>query len=206
MFFNFLLEKFGIDFWFERKEWLTKTGAESGLGLGDSGFSSGNLGSVSVEEVLHGLFGGELADRREDSESIGGEEDDVFGMSANTGNARAIDEFDWVRAAGVFGDRFVIVIGGVIFVEIDVFEHRSEPDCVEDLWFFFFGEVDTFSVASTFKVEDSGVGPTVLIVADEVAIWVGGDGCFSGSGEPKEEGGIAGFANVCRAVHAHHIF
>lgn len=52
--------------------------------------------------------------------------------------------------------------------------------------------------------KNPGVGLTVLVVADEVAVGVGGEGGLAGAGQAEEEGGVAFLSLVGRAVHGHH--
>ena len=104
MFFNFLFEKLCVDLWRQGEEGLAEARTERSLGFGDSGFRTGDLGGVAVEEVLHGLLRGELGDGGEDAECIGGQEDDVLGVSADAWDDGAFDMVDGVGAAGVFGE------------------------------------------------------------------------------------------------------
>jgi hypothetical protein len=62
--------------------------------------------------VVASLLGGQLADRREDTESITGEHDDILGLPMDhAGDASVGDELDGVRATGVLGDADIVVIG-----------------------------------------------------------------------------------------------
>ena len=59
-----------------------------------------------------------------------------------------------------------------------------------------------FGVAAALKVEDAGIRPAVLIVANESAAGVPAlSVVFAGSGEAEEEGHVAFLADVGRAVH-----
>ncbi len=83
------------------------------------------------------LFGSEAGDRREDTESIAAEHDDVGWLAV--GDARDLsvgNELDRVGAACILGDGNIIVIrvsvGRVVY---DIFEDGAEPDCSKDLGF-----------------------------------------------------------------------
>src|SRR5204862_8201255 len=41
---------------------------------------------VAAEEVIHGLFGRQPRDRRQDAECVGGQEDDIAAMSTHAGH------------------------------------------------------------------------------------------------------------------------
>jgi len=63
------------------QEGLGETGREGSLGLGDTVLGTGHLGSVTRDEVEHGLLGGELGDGRKDTTSVASEENDVGGVA-----------------------------------------------------------------------------------------------------------------------------
>ena len=44
----------------------------------------------------------------------------------------------------------------------------------------------------------------MFVVADEVAVGVGGEGGLAGAGQAEEEGGVTVLALVGRAMHGHH--
>ena len=61
-----------------------------------------------------------------------------------------------------------------------------------------------FGVAAALDVGDAVVVPAVLVVADQGAVRVGGEGRFARSGEAEEERDVAIGALVCGAVHREH--
>ena len=44
-----------------------------------------DLGSIAADEVVHGLFLGQLADRRQHPKGITAKQDQIFGVGAHTG-------------------------------------------------------------------------------------------------------------------------
>ena len=58
---------------------------------------------------------------------------------------------------------------------------------IPDLRLIFFGEVDTFGIAATFKVEDPIVPPAMFIITDETTAGISRKGSFACAGETKEE-------------------
>ena len=69
----------------------------------------------------------------------------------------------------------------------DVLEDAAKADRVVDLGLLRGGEVDAFRVTSALDVEDTSVGPDVLIITDEQAPRVGTERRFSRSRQTKEE-------------------
>jgi hypothetical protein len=126
--------------------------------------------------VIAGLFGGEFADRRQYPESIASQHDDVGGLTIDKARNFGIgNELDRVCTACIFGNTDIVVIRVTVkrYVD-DVLKDRSESDGVENVRFFLGGEVDAFGIASSFNVEYAGVGPDVLVIADEEAAGVCG--------------------------------
>lgn len=121
--------------------------------------SDKHIRSVASQEVILRLLGGELADGREDTESIASQHDDIAWLPVDhAGDLRVGNVFDRVRAAGVLRDRDVVVIrytrDGVVN---NVLQDRAKPDGVEDFWLLLSGEVDGLSIAATLNVEDTSI-------------------------------------------------
>lgn len=58
-------------------------------------------------------------------------------------------------------------------MELNVLQNGSESDGVKDFWLFLTSEVDTLRVASSLDVEDTIIGPAMLIISDQLTSWVG---------------------------------
>lgn len=138
------------------------------------------------------LFGGEAGYGGEDTESIASEHDDVGGLTVgDTWDLRVGDVLDRVGTTGVLGDGDVVVIGYTVGgVVDDVLEDRTEFDGTVDLGFLLGTEVDALGVASTLNVEDTGVGPDVLVVADQQSVGVGGESGLAGTGKTEEKSDV----------------
>lgn len=130
------------------------------------------------------LFGSQLANRWEDTKGIASQHDDVGRLLIGQAwNASVGDVLDRISAAGVLGDANVIVVGDAVErIVDDVFEDGTEADGGVDLGLLFRREVDALGVAATFDVEDTFVGPDVLVVADELTLGVGGESTGMRSG------------------------
>ena len=191
MFAEAIGEHRGVDGWMADEEGGAEAGGEGGLWFFDAIFGAGDAGGVTTDEVVHGLLGGEAADGGQDAEGITGEEDDVARVAADAGDLGVGDVLDGVSGAGVFGDGGAVVIDGAsFFVVDDVFEHRAEADGIVNFGFARAAEFNALGVAAAFDVEDAIVGPTMFVVADELAAWIGGEGGFAGAGEAEEEGDV----------------
>ncbi len=66
------------------------------------------------------------------------------------------------------------------------------------------GEADHLGVATTLEIEDALITPAVLVVADQLAGRIGGEGGLAGARQPEEDRGVAGVADVGRAMHRQH--
>ncbi len=54
--------------------------------------------------MIHGHFGCQLGDGRQDAKCIGGQKHDVLGMPRDTGNASVVDMIDRICGSRVFRD------------------------------------------------------------------------------------------------------
>lgn len=175
------------------EERLSEAGREGGLGLGDALLGTRHLGGVTGDKVEHGLLRGEFRDRGQDTAGVASEEDDVGWVAG--GDARdlcVLDVLDGVGAAGVLCEGRVLVVDLTgDGVEDDVLEDGAEADGVEDVGLLLGGEADALGVAAALDVEDALVGPAVLVVANQGALGVGGEGGLTGTGETEEDGNVA---------------
>lgn len=130
------------------------------------------------------LFGSQLANGWEDTKGIASQHDDISRLLVGQAwNASVGDVFDRISAAGVLGDANVVVVGDAVErVVDDVLEDGTEADGGVDLGLLLRREVDALGVAAAFDVEDTFVGPDVLVVADELAVGVGGESTGMRSG------------------------
>src|SRR5699024_9957864 len=65
-----------------------------------------------------------------------------------------------------------------------------------------FVQVDDLGVAAALEVEHAVVVPAVLVVADQQALGIGGEGGLAGAGQAEEDGGVLAVeVGVGGAVH-----
>src|SRR5579871_322995 len=137
---NLLLQEFCINKRMVDHEWPAEEGAEGHFGLdAEADFCSGNLAGIAGDEVVDGLIGSELGDRRHHARSIAGEEDDILRMSRTLLGHAVLDVRERVGCARVFRDGVVVEIQAARdWIESDIFKDRAEPaGAAIDLWFGF---------------------------------------------------------------------
>lgn len=151
-----------------------------------------NLRCVTSQKVVASLLRSELADRREHTEGIAGQHDNVRGLTVNnTRNLSVGDIFNGVCATGILRDADVVVVGSAVQWVVDnVLEDAAVLDGVENVGFLLSGQVDALCVASTFDVEDTRVRPDMLIVSDEQTVGVGRESGLSGTRKTEEESDV----------------
>jgi len=185
-----------------------KAGREGDLRLfAKVDLGAAHLGRVPRDKVVHRLFRRQLRDRRHDSRGITGQHDDILRMSGHLLGNGIVDILERIGTSRINGQ------GVVIQIELtrdrivhNIFEYRPEfLGTSVYLWLGGRGEVDDLGVTAAFNIENALVAPSVLIVADQLAGGVGRQSSFSGSGETKEESGVAVTTDVCRTVHTQDI-
>jgi hypothetical protein len=93
-------------------EGSTVAGGEGRNRLQDTVFSSWSLRSVTSQEVVASLLGGELGHGRKDTKGIAGQHDNVAWLSVGyTRNPGIGNKLDGVSATSILGDADIIVIG-----------------------------------------------------------------------------------------------
>lgn len=204
---DLLGEHGGVAHGVQGQEGLGEARGEGGLGLGDTVLGTGHLGGVTGDEVEHGLLGGELGDGGKDTAGVASEQDDVGGVVvALAGNLGILDVLDGVGAAGVLGEGGVIVVDNAgDGVEDDVLEDGAEADGVENIGLLLGGETNALGVATALDVEDTSVGPAVLVVTNQLTLGVGRQGGLAGTGQTEEDGDIAVLTLVGRGVEGQDV-
>ena len=113
-----------------------------------------------------------------------------------------LDEVNRVRSASVLGERRIVVIDfSSLGITNGVFQNRAEFDRVIDFGLAVGGKMDALRIATAFDVDNTLIGPVVLVVANELTRGFGRKRRFAGARKTKEETGIAVVAFVGRAVH-----
>ena len=112
---------------------------------------------------------------------------------------------DGVGNAGVLGNALVSEVDVALGIQGNVLKQSVALDGVVDIRLGFFVQVDDLSIAAALEVKDAVVVPAVLIVADQQALRVGGQGGLAGAGQAEEDGGVLAVqVGVGRAVHGSH--
>src|SRR5437764_627294 len=104
-----------------------KTCAEGGLRLLYAALGTGDLRSVAGKEVVHRLLRSELCNRRQYPEGVSSQKDHVLRMAAASAFDVIPDVVQWIRCAGVLGDRLICEANFLRRrVEDDVLQYRPE--------------------------------------------------------------------------------
>jgi hypothetical protein len=189
------------------QERLSKAAGECSLGLGDTVLGTSHLGSVTRDEVEHGLGAVKLGDWRKDTASIASEEDDVAGHAGRQArNLSVADVLDGVGTSCVLSEGGVIVVDLTsLGVEDNVLEDGTVADGAVNIGLLLGREANGLGVATTLEVEDTAVTPAVLIVTDESTLRVGREGGLASSRQTEEKGYIAVLALVGGGVKGEDI-
>src|SRR5690606_25524996 len=186
----------------QAQEGRAEAGGEGGGGLGDAALGARQLGGEAGQEVVLGLVRGDLGYRRQHAEGVGGEEDHFAGV-AGLGDRLydVVDVVDRVGHPGVLGAGGVVEVDLAIGVDGDILQQGIAADGVVDIRLVFLAEVDGLGVAAALEVENAVVIPAVLVVTDQLALGVGGEGGLAGAGEAEEDRHLTVLADVGGAVH-----
>jgi hypothetical protein len=109
------------------------------------------------------------------------------GWPPTQGIFRVLNELYGICAAGVLGDARVRVVDVVVLIEHHVFEHGAETKRLEDVGFALGCKVDGLGVAAAFDVKDAVVAPAMLVIADEMALRIGGKRRLARATETEEQ-------------------
>ena len=107
-----------------------------------------------------------------------------------------VDVINRIGDAGVLCFAAVGVINAAIFAHDHVFQQRIAADGAVDLRLSLLRKVDGFSVATALEVKHAIIVPAVLIIADQLAVRIGGECGFAGAGEAEEDRHITCFTDV----------
>ena len=114
---------------------------------------------------------------------------------------------DRVRYTSIFCYALVSEVDLAVFVQSNVLKQSVTFDCIVDIRFGFFVQVDNFCIASAFEVEYAVVIPAVLVITDQQTFRVCRKSCFTCSGQTEEDCCVfTVHVSVCGAVHGSHAF
>ena len=106
--------------------------------------------------------------RRQNTESIGGQEDDVLSVGAcGDRTDDLLNVVDGVGNAGVLGDGAVSEVALAVLINSNVLQQSVALDGVVDIGLGVSIQVDDLCVAAALEIEDAVVIPAVLVVADQ---------------------------------------
>ncbi len=94
----------------QHEESFAEAGGESGLGLLHALLRAGHFGGVPANEVVHGLVGSEPGHWGQHAEGIGGQEDEILGVTAHARDFGVGHEIDGVGETRVLRDADVLEV------------------------------------------------------------------------------------------------
>lgn len=106
----------------------------------------------------------------------------------------------------VLGEGGVVVVDLTgLGVEDDVLEDGAKADGAVNVGLLLGGQTNGLGVAAALDVEDTLVGPAVLVVTDEGTLGVGREGGLASTGKTEEDGDVAVLALVGRGVEGEDV-
>jgi len=174
--FTLLSEHFRILVRMQWQEGLTEAGRERRYGLSNSHFCSSDFAGVPRDKVVHSLFRIKSGNRWDDTRSIASQKDNILGVASNGWQLDVSDVFKWVAYPGVCRQTCVIVINGAAQVSIlkisCVLYNSSKFYGIKDIWLALASKSITLRVASSLNIKYVVVSPNVLVVSNQLALWV----------------------------------
>ena len=112
---------------------------------------------------------------------------------------------DWVRNTSVLSYALISEVNLTILVNCYVLEESVTCDSAIDVWLRLLVKVDNLSIATTLIVEDTLVIPSVLVITDELTLWIGRKSCLTSTRKTEEDSCVLTVhVSVSRAVHRSH--
>ena len=109
---------------------------------------------------------------------------------------------DRIRNTSILSYALVFKVNLTVLVNSYVLEKSITSDRTVDVWLRLLVKVDNLCVATTLIVEDTIVIPTVLVITDELTLWIGRESCLTCTRKTEEDSCVlAVHVSVSRAVH-----
>src|SRR5450830_2125810 len=189
-----------------REERRAEAGGEGRLDAGArTHFSRAHQCGVAGQEVVSGLFFAEDRHRWQYSGQVAGQEDHGVWLATEVFRCAFFDQLARVGRTAVLGQAVVGVVGLFVGVQRDVFQHGAVLDGFPDHRLVLLGQVDALGIATAFDVEHHAHAPAVFVVTDQVTAFVSRQGGLASARQTEEQGHVALFAPVRRAVHWQHV-
>jgi len=123
-------------------------------------------------------------------------------MAAATRRLGAFDVRQRIGRSRVLRETLIVVIRlARVRIEDHILQHAAEADGVPYARLALAREANRLGVAAALDVENAVPRPAVLVIADQAPLAVGRQRRFAGAGQTEKQRGVAGRAEVGRAVH-----
>lgn len=122
------------------------------------------------------------------------------------GDLSVLDVLDGVSATSILSQGDVVIVDLTCDgVKDNVLKDGAEADSVVDIGLLLSGEANALSIAATLDVEDTLVGPAVLVVTDQSTLGISRQGGLAGTRQTEEERNIALLTLVGRRVQSQDV-
>ena len=109
---------------------------------------------------------------------------------------------DRIRNTSIFCHTLIRKINLTLCIKSNILKKRISLDRIVNIWLGFLVQIDDLRIASTFKIEDSIIIPSMLVVTDQKTLRIGRKSCLSCSGKSEENRCIFTIhICICRTMH-----
>ena len=187
----------------ELQECLAEASGEGRSRLSDATLSTSQLSGKAGEEVILGLLWSQNGNWRQNTKCISGQEDYVLCSRCRGTWLNVLDVLNRVRYASVLGSALVSKIDLAILINSYVLQESVSLDSAIDIRLGLRIQVDYLSIAATLEVEYAVVVPTMLVITDELTLWISGQSSLTSTGQTEEDSSVLAFhVTVSGAVHS----
>lgn len=129
-------------------------------------------------------------------------------MAASSRELSAWNMFQRIANSCVFSNRYIIKINSSWLVRVifDILNNSTKLDSIPNFGFFLSAEIDGFSIASSFNVEDTLVSPDVLIITNQSSLRISTESSLTSTRQAEQESGVSTLAFIGTSMHAECAF
>ena len=152
--------------------------------------------------MVLGLIRSQFRYRRHHTKSIRRQKNHPGGMTLFRNRLyNVINVIDWIGYPGVLGFGSVIVIHFSIRGDNYILKQGVPFNGTKNVRFTLLTQINGLGITPAFKVEDTIVVPSMLVITDKCAFGICGKCGFPGSGKSEENSCISILPHIGRAMH-----
>ena len=173
------------------KESLSEACGECRCRFCNTTFCTSQFSCKTRQEVVLCLFRCQNGNRRKYAECIRRKEDN-FLSSRSRGNRtyNVVNMINRIGNTGIFCYALIVKINLSVFIQCNIFQKCVTFDCIIDIRFGFFIQVNNLCIASAFKVKYTVIIPAVFVITNKETFRVCGKCCLTCTGKTEEDSGI----------------